>query len=70
MNERGERSRKEEMVYRVDQGVFRRFCEEAAKNPGEKYVFICLMSSSFIALYAKLKINGAFSQTDSIPLNI
>lgn len=40
MNERGERSRKEEMVYRVDQGVFRRFCEEAAKNPGEKYVFI------------------------------
>ncbi len=40
MNERGERSRKEEMVYRVDQGVFRRFCEEAAKNPEEKYVFI------------------------------
>ena len=40
MNERGERSRKEEMVYRVDQGVFRRFCDEAAKNPEEKYVFI------------------------------
>lgn len=40
MNERGERSRKEEMVYRVDQGVFRRFCEEAAKNPSERYVFI------------------------------
>lgn len=40
MNEKGERSRKEEMVYRVSQGVFKRFCDEAAKNPGEKYVFI------------------------------
>lgn len=40
MNEKGERSRKEEMVYKVNQGVFKRFCDEAAKNPGEKYVFI------------------------------
>lgn len=40
MNERGERSRKEEMVYKVDQGVFKRFCDEATKNPDEKYVFI------------------------------
>jgi 5-methylcytosine-specific restriction protein B len=40
MNERGERSRKEEMVYRVDMGIFRRFCFEAEKQPDEKYVFI------------------------------
>ncbi len=40
MNERGERSRKEEMVYKVDEGVFRAFCNEASKNPDEKYVFI------------------------------
>ncbi len=40
MGENGERTRKEEMVYRVSQGVFKRFCDEAARNPAEKYVFI------------------------------
>jgi 5-methylcytosine-specific restriction protein B len=40
MNERGERSRKEEMVYTVDRGIFREFCSQAASNPNEKFVFI------------------------------
>ncbi|MDR0947240.1 MAG: AAA family ATPase [Ruminococcus sp.] len=40
MNEKGERTRKEEMVYRVDQGIFRKFCTEAEQNPDEKYIFI------------------------------
>ncbi len=40
MNERGERSRKEEMVYTVDRGIFREFCAQAAANPTEKFVFI------------------------------
>ncbi|MCL2054267.1 MAG: AAA family ATPase [Oscillospiraceae bacterium] len=40
MNEKGERTRKEEMIYKVDEGVFKRFCTEASKNPDEKFVFI------------------------------
>lgn len=40
MNDRGERSRKEEMVYTVDRGIFREFCAQAAANPSEKFVFI------------------------------
>lgn len=40
MNERGERTRKKEMVYVVDKGIFREFCQKAAEHPEEKFVFI------------------------------
>ena len=40
MNERGERTRKKEMVYVVDKGIFREFCQKAAEHPDERYVFI------------------------------
>ena len=33
MNERGERTRKKEMVYVVDKGIFREFCQKAAEHP-------------------------------------
>ncbi|MBQ5315994.1 MAG: AAA family ATPase [Oscillospiraceae bacterium] len=40
MNERGERTRKKEMVYVVDQGIFREFCHKAMEHPDEPFVFI------------------------------
>lgn len=40
MNERGERTRKKEMVYVVDKGIFREFCQKASEHPDERYVFI------------------------------
>ncbi|MDR0903632.1 MAG: AAA family ATPase [Ruminococcus sp.] len=40
MNEKGERTRKEEMIYKVDPGAFRKFCMEANMQPDEKFVFI------------------------------
>ncbi|MBP0955094.1 MAG: AAA family ATPase [Oscillospiraceae bacterium] len=40
MNERGERTRKKEMVYVVDKGIFREFCTKATEHPDEPYVFI------------------------------
>lgn len=40
MNERGERTRKKEMVYVVDKGIFREFCANAAEHPDDNYVFI------------------------------
>ncbi|MBQ4225210.1 MAG: AAA family ATPase [Oscillospiraceae bacterium] len=40
MNERGERTRKKEMVYVVDKGIFREFCDKAAEHPDDNYVFI------------------------------
>ncbi|MGN0666166.1 MAG: McrB family protein [Huintestinicola sp.] len=40
MNERGERTRKKEMVYVVDKGIFREFCSKAQEHPEERYVFI------------------------------
>jgi len=40
MNERGERTRKKEMVYVVDKGIFREFCHKATDHPDENYVFI------------------------------
>ena len=40
MNERGERTRKKEMVYVVDKGIFREFCHKATEHPDEPHVFI------------------------------
>ncbi len=40
MNERGERTRKKEMVYVVDKGIFREFCDKASDHPDDNYVFI------------------------------
>lgn len=40
MNERGERTSKEEMVYTVDKGIFQEFCYNAADHPGDDFVFI------------------------------
>lgn len=40
MNERGERTSKEEMVYTVDRGIFRDFCYNAADHPDDDFVFI------------------------------
>lgn len=40
MNERGERTRKKEMVYVVDKGIFREFCYKAQEHPDDNYVFI------------------------------
>ena len=40
MNERGERTRKKEMVYVVDKGIFREFCAKAMDHPDDNYIFI------------------------------
>ncbi|MCC8043839.1 MAG: AAA family ATPase [Oscillospiraceae bacterium] len=40
MNERGERTRKKEMVYVVDKGIFREFCQTASEHPEDRYVMI------------------------------
>ncbi len=40
MNERGERTRKKEMVYVVDKGIFREFCNHAMDHPDDPYVII------------------------------